>query len=222
MPVNKLQRFAEIRQMDHVLEHIDFQSKKAEKPKGNWNKEIFGNANPVTLELGCGKGNLTTSLAALYSEKNFIGIDIKGARLWKGAKRATAEHLKNVRFLRIYVEYLTEYFATNEADEIWITFPDPYPRPSDRNKRLTSPRFLEMYGQILKPRGFIHFKTDDSNLFQYTVKTIAESGGKVLKSIEDLYDEKVENPHLAIQTAFEKKHLANQKTIKYCKFKLYD
>lgn len=219
MPVNKLQRFAEIEKMDRVLEYTDYGDDESEKPKGRWQADIFKNTNPITLELGCGKANTTTSLAALYPERNFIGIDIKGSRIWKGMKRADKENLANVRFLRAHIENIEHYFDTGEAAEIWITFPDPWPRFGDRDKRLTSPRFLKLYRKILQPEAAIHFKTDNNSLFEYTLKTIISSGGKVLKQFDDLYNENViTEPEFQVQTSFEQKHLGNKKTIKYCKF----
>ncbi len=222
MPVNKLQRFAEIQESDHVFEYTDYQPEGLQKPRGRWNKKIFRNENPVTLELGCGKGAYTTTLAQLHPERNYIGIDIKGARLWKGAMRAENKKLDNVRFLRIYIDHLLEYFAADEISEIWITFPDPYPRAGDRNKRLTSPQFLEMYQKILQPQGFIHFKTDDASLFEYTLRSIESFGGTVLKHYNDVYRQDRGETALSIQTSFEKKHLANGRAIKYCELVLPD
>ncbi len=221
MPVNKLQRFTQIKEMNHVFEYTDYRTEEIKKPKGRWHEEIFGNTNPITLELGCGKGTYTTSLAGLHPDNNYIGIDIKGARLWKGAKRATAEQLNNVRFLRIYIESLTEYFADDEVSELWITFPGPYPRAGDRDKRLTSPRFLRMYRRILQPQGVVHFKTDDDDLLKYTLQTIKATGGKILKCVKDIYAEEIDDDLvLKIQTDFEKRHLEEDKTIKYCKFQV--
>lgn len=218
MPVNKLQRFAEIKQMDRVLEYTDFKENKSEKPKGKWKAGLFENDNPITLELGCGKALTTTSLAAYYPERNFVGIDLKGSRLWKGAKRADAKGLSNVRFLRLHIQELAEYFEVNEVSEIWITFPDPWPRTRDRDKRLTSPPFLEMYKQILEPGGVIHFKTDNNALFEYTLKTFAAMGSGLLTRYDDIHQSNVMGePGLQVQTTFEKKHLAGKKTIKYCK-----
>lgn len=219
MPVNKLQRFAEIEKMNHVFEYTDYQNEEREKPKSRWHSEIFRNKNPLVLELGCGKALATTTLAGLHPEKNFIGVDIKGARIWKGAKRAIRKGLNNVRFLRIYIEHLDEYFATDEVAEIWLTFPDPYPRAGDRDKRLTSPRFLKMYKLILKKKGLIHFKTDDDDLYNYTLQTVPSFGGAILSQICDLHEEgREDDAKLTIKTSFEKKHLANQKAIKYCMF----
>lgn len=219
--VNKLQRFEEIAKMNHVFEYTDYQKEGIKKPKGCWKSDVFKNDNPIILELGCGKAITTTALAKHQPRKNYVGIDIKGARIWKGAKRVERDDLNNAHFLRIFIEHLDEYFATNEVDKIWITFPDPYPRAGDRNKRLTSPRFLKMYRQILKTEGAIHLKTDSVPLFDYTLKTVSAFGGQILNQTKNLYTAEDYVPQeLAIQTSFEKKHLAKQKTIKYCSFKL--
>lgn len=218
MTVNKLQRFAENEKMDHVLEHTDFRDG-SPKPKGRWQEDIFENTHPITLELGCGKANMATSLAGLHPEQNYVGIDIKGARIWKGAKRVEKEELSNVRFLRIYIEDLAEYFAEDEVSGIWLTYPDPWSRRGDRKKRLTSPRFLKMYQTILKPDGIVRFKTDDDNLFEYTLATVSSFGGHILNEMDNLYDEGTdENNQNKIKTDFEKKHLAKGKLIKYCEF----
>lgn len=220
MPVNKLQRFAEIKTFDHVFEHTDFQSEEAQKPRGRWNSDIFKNTNPIVLELACGKAAYTLALAQQNPEKNFIGIDIKGARIWKGCRQAQAEQLDNVRFLRAFIDHLDEYFDPGEVAEIWITFPDPYPRGRDRDKRLTSPRFLAIYKRILQSRAAIHFKTDDSSFFKYTLAMVNSCWGTVVDQVIDIYSERPEDELLTIQTDFEKKHLQNDKTISYCKFTL--
>jgi tRNA (guanine-N7-)-methyltransferase len=219
MGVNKLERFKQIAAFDHVYELSDFQHNGARKPKGRW-AEIFGNDHPVVLELACGKGTYTTALARRYPEKNFIGVDIKGARIWKGAKRAKKEKLENVRFLRIYIDHLDEYFAPAEVDDIWITFPDPYPRMSDRNKRLTSPKFLSIYQNVLAKDGCIRLKTDSEELFTYTQKVIEQTGCTLLRKIEDIYQECPDNELLTIKTDFEKKHLKSGRTITYLRFNL--
>lgn len=221
MTVNKLQRFAENEEMDHVLEHPDFEDA-SQKPKDRWQEHVFENKNPLTIELGCGKGNLTTSLASLHANQNYIGIDIKGARLWKGAKRVEKEDLGNARFLRIQIEQLTAYFGEDEVADIWITFPDPWPRQRDRKKRLTSPRFLKMYQKVLKPKGSVHLKTDNDDLFEYTLQAISSFNGTILQKVAPLYKKELRTnrEELKIQTDFEKKHLAKGKTIKYGKFSL--
>ncbi len=220
MTVNKRERFDEIAEFNHVLEYTDYQDNDRLKPRSKWNDEIFGNSNPVTLELGCGRGEYTLELARRNPERNYVGIDIKGARIWKGARQALAEDLENVRFMRVYIDHLDEYFGAEEVDEIWITFADPYSRAGERNKRLTSPKFLQMYKQIVRPGGLIHFKTDDTPFLEYTCRRVPEAGGSIIKKVNDVYREDPDNELLTIQTTYEKKHLQCGKTISYCAFML--
>lgn len=220
MGKNKLERFAEISRFDNVLELDDYQDEKTEKPKGRWHSDIFGNNHPIILELACGKGTYTLELARRSAKRNYVGVDIKGSRLWKGAKIAREKELANVRFLRIYIDHLDEYFADNEVDEIWITFPDPYPKGSDRSKRLTSEKFLRQYQSVLKEDGLVHLKTDSSSLFQFSKRSVRNFGGTICEDIPDVYGQNIDNPHLAIQTDFEKKHLSKGRVIKYMNFKL--
>lgn len=169
MGKDKLKRFAEIDTFSNVLQ-LD-----AGKPfKGEWSKGFFKNNNPAVLELACGKGEYTVNLATLFPDKNFIGIDYKGNRIWRGAKTALEENVPNVAFLRIQIENLLDYFAPGEIDEIWITFPDPQPQLSREKKRLTSPRFLDKYIEILKPGGCVNLKTDNDGLHAYTAEKIEE------------------------------------------------
>ena len=220
MAVNKLERFAEIAEFNHVLEYTDYQDPKYQKPKGHWRDDIFGNAKPIILELACGTAAYSLALAQRYKDRNFVGLDIKGARLWKGAKKAKEEQIENVRFLRIYIDHLDEYFASQEVNQIWITFPDPYPRASDRDKRLTSDKFLKIYQKVLAADGDIYLKTDDQDLFDYTLKSVEKFGGSVLESSRDIYKEYANDQFLTIKTKYEKKHLANGKEITFCRFRL--
>lgn len=220
MGKNKLERFAEIAEFDHVLELTDFQDEDIEKPRGRWNRDVFDNENPVTLELACGKGEYTLGLAECCPDRNFVGIDIKGARLWKGARRALNRELENIRFLRIYIDHLDEYFARDEVEEIWITFPDPYPKWSDRNKRLTSPKFLALYQKVLEKGGVIHVKTDSDRLFEFTRETLEEENCEITDLVPNVHDERGDDPLLGIKTYYEKKHIENGKTIKYLSFRL--
>ncbi len=191
----------------------------AGKPlKGNWSAMQFNNSNPIVLELACGKGEYSVSLAQMFPNKNFIGVDYKGNRIWRGAKTALEEGIPNVGFLRIQIENLTDYFAPGEIDEIWITFPDPQPQLSREKKRLTHKRFLDMYRVLLKPGGFVHLKTDNDALHHYTAEKIAEYGLKQHVRTENLYHSPYTDAVLAIKTYYEKKYLKDSKNINYIKF----
>jgi tRNA (guanine-N7-)-methyltransferase len=178
----------------------------------------FGNANPIVAELGCGRGDYTVELAKRFPAINFIGIDLKGARLWRGAKNALASNLINVVFLRTAIRKLEEYFAADEISEIWLTFPDPYPKRRHESLRLTSPGFLNLYRKILKPNGAIHLKTDDPDLFDYTIKAVKADGWRIREVFDDIYGKPVNNEIIYIQTKYEKQHLADGKKIRYMKF----
>lgn len=220
MGKNKLQRFAEIGEFENVLELTDFQENDREKPRGRWKQSVFGNSNPLVLELACGKGEYTVELAHRNPGINYIGVDIKGARIWKGAKRAQEKELENVRFLRIYIDHLDEYFGKEEVDEIWITFPDPYPRKSNRSKRLSSPKFLGIFQNVLKKGGIIHFKTDSDRLFDYTLQSLEQNGCTLLDKVDNVHADRPGDPLLSIKTYYEKMHLEEGRIIKYVKFRL--
>jgi tRNA (guanine-N7-)-methyltransferase len=210
---DKLRRFAEIENFNNVL-----QLDAGKAYKGNWSSGFFKNTNPVVVELACGKGEYTVNLAVLFPDKNFIGIDYKGNRIWRGAKTAVEDGVANVAFLRIQIENLLDYFAPGEIDEIWITFPDPQPQLSREKKRLTSPRFLNMYQQLLKVGGFINLKTDNDNLHTYTADKIDELKLSLYVKTEDLYNSAHANEVLSIKTYYEKKYLKDNKNINYLKF----
>lgn len=210
---DKLRRFAELATFSNTIQLVN-------DYKGKWNTAFFKQAQPITLELGCGKGECLTELAQKYPHRNFIGVDIKGARLWSAAKACRRLQLENTGFLRIYIDHITEHFEENEVAEIWLTFPDPYLRKREERKRLTSPKFLERFQLILKNEGIIHFKTDSQDLFQYTLSVLKMRKAKILHVIEDLYQAEIEDDDLLIQTTFEKKHLKLGRTIKYLKFSL--
>lgn len=213
MGKDKLKRFAEVDTFSNVLQ-LD-----AGKPfKGLWAKDFFKNSNPVVLELACGKGEYTVNLATLFSDKNFIGIDYKGNRIWRGAKTALEDGIHNVGFLRIQIETILEYFEPGEIDEIWITFPDPQPQESREKKRLTSPRFLEKYKTILKPGGAINLKTDNDGFYSYTYEKMMEQNLNLHIKTEDLYHSEFVTEVLAIKTYYEKKYLKENKNINYIKF----
>src|SRR5690606_6732981 len=210
MGKDKLRKFREIDTFANVLQ-LD-----AGKPmKGRWAAHHFGNDRPIVLELACGKGEYTVNMAKLFPDKNFIGIDYKGNRIWRGAKTALEERIPNVAFLRIQIETLLDYFAPNEVDEIWITFPDPQPQKSREKKRLTAPSFLEKYKQVLKPGARIHLKTDNDGLYAYTLEKLAECSIEPERHTSDLYRAEFVDEVLAIKTYYEKKYLAHDKNINY-------
>ncbi len=211
MGKNKLARFEELKKFTNVFQMDPVH-------KGHWNNSYFAKNQAIVLELGCGRGEYTVNLAQFYPDKNFIGVDIKGARLWRGAKTAFEERIANVAFLRIQIETLSDYFDTGEVSEIWITFPDPQPQISRERKRLTSDRFLSMYKTILKPQGIIHLKTDNDGLYEYTLDKIKELGLKLLLHTNDLYHSEILNEELSIQTTYEKIYRSEGKNINYIRF----
>lgn len=186
--------------------------------KGRWRSEIFLNTNPVVLELGCGRGEYTIGLAKRFPEKNFIGVDIKGARLWKGAKTSNDEKISNTAFLRTRIEFINSFFAADEADEIWITFPDPHPGTRNSNKRLTSPWYLNRYRSLLRDRGIIHLKTDNTELFSYTLRTVRHNSLQLLSSTPDLYGSNIPDDILSIRTHYEDLFLKTGMKICYLSF----
>lgn len=217
MVKRKLQKFAELETMDNV-----FQKPFPTQYQSKWSSEIFQNNNPIVLELACGKGDYTIALAERYPNTNFIGVDIKGNRIHVGAKSALERNLTNVRFLRQFIDHLDEQFAPNEVSEIWITFPDPFLRESKESKRLTSPKFLDIYRKILKPSGTINLKTDSPELFNYTLKVIEEQSLPLISRIDDVYADPQSDKLLTnIQTYYEKKHLDDGRTIRYLKFQIH-
>jgi len=188
--------------------------------KGKWKKNVFKNNHHLVLELGCGKGEYTVGLAARFTEKNFIGIDIKGARIWRGAKTAKENLYSNVLFLRTRIEFITSFFAEDETDEIWITFPDPFPRQRDEARRLTSPQFLNLYRQFLCNRGIVHLKTDNHQLYLYTLNLVKKNGLEIITSTDNLYSGLAENEILSIRTHYENLFLKEGKKINYLSFML--
>ena len=219
MAKNKLAKFAEMDTLSNVFQPRHEEIFRTDyKLKGKWNAGVFRNNHPVILEIGCGKGEYTVELAKLFPEKNFIGLDIKGARMWKGAKMAAAENLSNVAFLRMYAELLESAFAPEEVAEIWITFPDP--QMSKARKRLTGPRFLSLYQKILRPDALIHLKTDSPFLYAYTAEVLKTNHLPATIQTEDLYGCGYENKILGIKTFYEKQWLSRGKKIKYICFSL--
>jgi tRNA (guanine-N7-)-methyltransferase len=183
-----------------------------------WGKVFFLNENPIILELGCGKGEYSVGLAEKYPEKNFIGIDFKGARLWRGAKTVEEKNMKNVAFIRTQVDHIRKFFGPGEVSEIWITFPDP--QPGKERKRLTAPVFLDRYHFLLRPEGVVHLKTDDQEFYQYTLKIIAKYNHSLLFSTNDLYHSGFSEDVISIRTFYENMWLEIGKKICYIKFKL--
>ena len=220
MGKNKLGRWTEFGSYDNVIQPlIEDVAGKDHPIKGRWNSELFKNNNPIVLELGCGKGEYSVGLAENFPDKNFIGIDIKGARMWRGAKTANEKNLPNVAFLRTRIEFINSFFSRDEVDEIWITFPDPHPGARNSNKRLTSPWFLNTYRLFLKDKGLIHLKTDNKELYEFTMRTLAYNNLQTIFSTNDLYSEQSDNI-LSIKTHYEKIYLTSGIRITYLSFRL--
>ena len=213
MGKDKLRKFREIDTFANVLQ-LD-----AGKPmRGRWAAHHFGNDRPIVLELACGKGEYTVNLARLFPERNFIGIDYKGNRIWRGAKTALEEDVSNVAFLRIQIETILDYFAPGEVAEIWITFPDPQPQKSREKKRLTHPAFLAKYRQIMDPAGVMHLKTDNDGLYAYTLEQLAGRELPIHVRTTDLYCSDLVDEVLGIKTYYERKYLEIAKNINYVKW----
>lgn len=188
--------------------------------KGTWNRRVFKNNNPIVLELGCGKGEYTVGMARMFPDKNFIGVDIKGARIWTGAKSSNLEQMRNVAFLRTRIEVIKAFFAPGEVSEIWITFPDPQMKKRRAKKRLTSSLFLTMYQQLLANNGFVNLKTDSRFLYKYTCKVAELNGLEIVHQSADLYNEPWLDDVLSIKTYYEQLHIDDGNTIHYLKFRL--
>lgn len=219
MAKRKLQRFEELKSMERVFQfpfplvHTDHGM------KGAWRSRVFENNNPLVLELGCGRGEYTVSLARNNPQVNFIGVDIKGARIWRGGKTINEEAIRNAAFLRVHIEWLPQFFDKGEVDEIWITFPDPQPQLTRENRRLTNPKFLALYRSILRPGGVLHLKTDSIGLFEYTLEQLANEKGTLELVTRDLYTDRPEGFDLSIRTTYEQIFLAKGKTINYLRFR---
>lgn len=213
----KLERFKIIEERANVIEPT--------KPdylamKGNWRTKHFGNDNPLTLELACGRGEYSVGLGKLFPNKNFVGVDVKGERIWRGSTSALEQGLSNVGFLRTQILLLENFFEEGEVDEIWMTFPDPRPRKRDIKRRLTSPRFLEMFKRLLKPGGFLRLKTDNTALFEYTLEELQlrDDVGE-LEFTRDLYASDLRPECFDIRTRYEEEFAAKGEKIKYLRFK---
>jgi tRNA (guanine-N7-)-methyltransferase len=211
MGQKKLIRFAAIKTFANVLEY-------PKDMQGQWNR-FFKNNNPVALELACGRGEYTVGLSKLYPNKNYIGIDIKGNRIYIGAKKCLEQGLTNAAFVRSQIEKLPDYFAASELDEIWITFPDPQLRTSRAKKRLTHPRFLRLYKQLLKPDGYIHLKTDSPDLYKFTKRVIELYKLNLVEDLDDVYAN-TDHEDLKIKTYYEALDIAGSNKIFYLKFQL--
>lgn len=217
----KPQRYQDILSFPNVSNLHHYQPGEYSSVRGQW-ADVFGNPNPVTLELACGKGEYTLALGSLFPDRNFIGLDVKGDRIWKGARQALDKGMKNVHFIRTQIDHICNYFSTGEVEEIWIPFPDPYPKKSKKQKRLTHPVFLQRYFDIIQPGGLIHLKTDSDHFFNFTLQVIHILGLPLEQQVPDIY--RLENipDYLDIQTFYEKQHLSVGCTIKYVSFGLND
>jgi len=214
MGQKKLVRFEELKTFPNVLQF-------PEGMVGQW-RQFFKNQNPITLELACGKGEYALGLGRLYPNRNFIGIDIKGNRIWVGAKRAIEKNLHNVAFLRTQIDQITDYFTEGEVSEVWITFPDPQLRLSRAKKRLTHPKFLRLYKRILRPGGLIHLKTDSPDLYQFTKTVISNYGLNLHSDYDDVYSLEQVSEELKIKTHYESLDIAASNRIHYLCFSLPD
>ncbi|MFT4152846.1 tRNA (guanosine(46)-N7)-methyltransferase TrmB [Parafilimonas sp.] len=212
MAQKKLIRFAELETFPNVLQY-------PQNMRGNWHA-FFKNNNPITLELACGKGEYAVGLGRLYAERNFVGIDVKGNRIWKGAKTALTEGLKNTAFLRTQIDKLEDYFTAGEVSEIWITFPDPQLRFSKMKKRLTHPKFLRLYQNILQKDGIVHLKTDSPDLYIFTKAVIDLYELKIIADKGDLYKETGLSDELTIKTYYESLDIAQSNKVHYLAFTL--
>lgn len=214
---NKLERFQQNEENPNVIQ--------ASKPlyqtiKGKWRKDFFKNERDIVLELACGRGEYTVGLAQVYPERNFVGVDIKGDRIWKGSQFATNNDLTNVGFLRTYIQNIEDFFAPGEVNDIWVVHPDPRPKDSDERRRLTNSRFLTMYKKLLKDDGWLHFKTDNAGLFEYTLEVLKEWKIKDFVFTHDLYkEEKLLTQHHGIETRYELKFVAEGHKIHYLRFR---
>lgn len=212
MGQKKLIRFAEVASFPNVLQY-------PQGMKGKW-KDHFKNNHPITLELACGKGEYTVGLARLFPERNFVGLDVKGNRIWVGAKKALQQELGNVAFLRTQIDKITDYFEPGEVQEIWLTFPDPQLRTSKAKKRLTHPKFLRLYRQILQQEGRIHLKTDSPHLYNFTKIVINMHELPLLADLDNVYATADRKEELNIKTHYEGLDIANSNRIHYLQFSL--
>ena len=223
MGKDKLKKFAENKTFRCLVQpEFDEIFGKDHPLKGRWHADFFRNDRPIVLELGCGKGEYTVALAADDPARNYIGVDIKGARMWRGAKTATEQGMDNVGFLRTRIEFITSFFAPGEVSELWITFPDPQLKTRRAKKRLTAPPFLACYAQLLAPGGWINLKTDSQHLYRYTGEVIRRCGLRCAVSNPDIYGTGYADKVLSIKTAYEQMFLDRGLPITYTRFTLDD
>jgi len=227
MAKNKLKKFADLSTLKNVFQNFDYlkpelvQTEQVVDLKGKWLESHFQNEKPLVIELACGRGEYTIGLAEQDDSKNYIGIDIKGARIWQGATIADERNYDHVAFVRTRIELLSNFFAEQELDEIWITFPDPFLKDRRANKRLTSPVFLDIYKQLLKPNGVIHLKTDNPKLYHYSLQTLTEdTGGRITFHHNNIYTMDYIPKALEINTYYEQMHLNDNCSIKYIQYQL--
>lgn len=220
MGKNKLSKFADLETYPHVFQRSsnELLNGSTFELKGRWNELFFKNNNPIVLELGCGKGEYTVGLARLFPDKNFIGVDIKGARIWTGAKESFEQSMPNVAFIRTNIEMINHFFAPGEVSEIWLTFPDPQMKKT--TKRLTATNFMHLYQQFVRPNGLIHLKTDSNFMFTYTCEMVKANKYPVNFSTNNLYNSDFADPVLAIKTYYEQQWIARGIDIKYIQFVL--
>ncbi len=217
MPHVKLERMEELPKLDNTLVYKEFDEQNP-APRGKWNEDVFENDHPILLELACGKGEYSVGLGQLHPENNYVGLDIKGNRLWVGATIALEKNLDNVRFFRCFIDHLPEFFAANEVAGAWILFPDPYLKKE--RKRLTSPKFLKTYRKVMKPDAVINLKTDSLELYEYTKEVIEQEGLQLLDDEPDVHQNRPDDPVLSLKTYYENMHLQKSKTIKFLSFRL--
>lgn len=204
---------------DPTNDVLDYNENETIDLKGQWRPLFFHNEQELVLELACGRGEYTLALSRAYPATNYLGVDIKGARIWKGAKAALEENLNNAGFLRCKIEKIESFFSDGEVDEIWITFPDPF--PNKENRRLTAASFLDRYKKIIKPGGLLHLKTDDTDLYEFTMDTLRQyPGAEILYNNADIYASDLAYPELVHQTYYEILHMGKGKSIKYIRFRI--
>jgi len=226
---NKLRKFSELSTFKNVFQCFDptapslvgMDDKEVEL-KGKWNTDHFKNDHPIVLELACGRGEYTLALGVMYPDKNFIGVDVKGARIWQGAAHSKEQNLENVAFLRTRIEKIDYFFTPEEVDEIWITFPDPFERASKANRRLTYHNFHDYYRKFLKPGGIVQLKTDSDSLWENTLRSLAEDERiTILYQNDNIYASPLDFPELEFKTYYEKSHLEKGRLIKYIRYTIH-